>query len=156
MGYPDRKCFVFIFRYPRRRYWAGEYPDVSVGKNLGSNHVFFSGISSSEHNLCGNWCSPSGQCPSRSPCAANSDAHGPQAAKDATVSHDKLIDLFNRVERFFRRLESYTRITPTTAMTEMIIEIMVEVLNVLAIATKEVKCGRLSKLISRARYTILG
>jgi hypothetical protein len=40
-------------------------------------------------------------------------------------------------------------------MTEMIIEIMVEVLNVLAIATKEVKRGRLSKLISRARYTIL-
>ena len=42
-------------------------------------------------------------------------------------------------------------------MTEMIIEIMVEVLNVLAIATKEVKCGRLSELLSRARYyTILG
>ena len=52
----------------------------------------------------------------------------PQAAKDAGVSQDKLIELFNRIERFFRRLEIYTCMTPTTAMTDMVIEIMVEVL----------------------------
>ena len=51
-----------------------------------------------------------------------------QAAKDAGVSQDKLIELFNRIERFFRRLEIYTCMTPTTAMTDMVIEIMVEVL----------------------------
>jgi len=33
-------------------------------------------------------------------------------------------------------------------MTDEIIEIMVEVLTILAIATKEVKCGRLSEFIS--------
>jgi hypothetical protein len=75
--------------------------------------------------------------------------HGSQAAKDASASQDKLIDLFNRTERFFRRLEIYTGITPTTAMTDIIIEIMVEVLVILAIATKEVKRGRLSELMSR-------
>jgi hypothetical protein len=33
-------------------------------------------------------------------------------------------------------------------MTDMVVEIMVEVINVLAIATKEVKCGRLSESMS--------
>ena len=82
------------------------------------------------------------------------DTHGSQAAKDASASRERLIELFNRIERFFRRLEIYTGVTPTTAMTDMIIEIMVEVLTILAIATKEVKRGRLSELISR-RFTIL-
>ena len=39
-------------------------------------------------------------------------------------------------------------------MTDIIIEIMVEVLTILAIATKEVKRGRFSELILRS-YTIL-
>jgi hypothetical protein len=83
------------------------------------------------------------------------DTQGSQAAKDASASRDKLIDLFNRVEHFFRRLEIYTSITPTTPMTDMIVEIMVEVLAILAIATKEVKRGRLSELMSR-KFTVLG
>jgi hypothetical protein len=88
------------------------------------------------------------------PCATYFDTHGSQAAKDASASHDMLIDLFNRIEHFFRRLEIYTGITPTMAMMDMIIEIMVEVLSILVITTKEVKRGRLSELISR-RFTIL-
>ena len=76
------------------------------------------------------------------------DTQDPQAAKDASATRDKLIDMFNRVECFFRRLDIYTSITPTTTMTNMIVEIMVEVLTVLAIATKETKRGRFSKLIS--------
>jgi hypothetical protein len=72
----------------------------------------------------------------------------PQAAKDASASRDKLIDILNRIERFFHRLEIYTGITLTMAMMDMIVEIMVEVLTTLAIATKEVKCGRLSELMS--------
>ncbi len=69
-------------------------------------------------------------------------------AKDASASRDKLIDIFNRIERFFHRLEIYTSITPTTAMTDIIVEIMVEVLTILAITTKEVKRGRFSELKS--------
>jgi hypothetical protein len=79
---------------------------------------------------------------------------GVQAAKDTSSSLVKLIDLFSSIEHFFRRLEIYTHITPTTAMTEMIVEIMVEVLTILGIATKEVKRGRLSELMSR-RFAIL-
>jgi hypothetical protein len=82
------------------------------------------------------------------------DIHGSQAAKDASDSHNKLIGLLNHIEHFFCRLEIYTGITPTTAMMDIVIEIMVEVLTILAIATKEVKRGRLSELMSR-RFTIL-
>jgi hypothetical protein len=80
---------------------------------------------------------------------------GSQAAKDASTSQEKIIEIFNRIEHFFRRLEIYTTLTPTAAMTDMIVEIMVEVLRVLAIATKEVKCGPLSELISCV-FTVLG
>jgi hypothetical protein len=34
-------------------------------------------------------------------------------------------------------------------MTDVIVEIMVEVLTILALSTKEVKCGRLSESMSR-------
>lgn len=88
------------------------------------------------------------------PCATYFDTHGSKAAKDVSASRDKLIDLFDSIEHYFRRLEIYTGFLPTTAMTDIVIEIMVEVLTILAIATKEAKRGRLSGLISR-RFTIL-
>ena len=70
-----------------------------------------------------------------------------QAAKDASASKGQLIDIFNRIERFFGRLEIYTSITPTTTMTNMIVDIMVEVLTILAVATKETKRGRFSEIV---------
>ena len=120
-------------------------------KHFGSDNCF-SGISFNKYNLCGNWHSSLGR--SSSSCAACFDSHDSQAAKDASASHDKLVEHFNRIEHFFRRLEIYTGITPTTAMTEIVIEIMVEVLTIFGIATKEVKRGRFSELVSR-RFTIL-
>ena len=92
-------------------------------------------------------------CPSRFPCPTYFDTYGFQAAKDASPSQDKLIELFNQIERFIGRLEIYTGLTPTAAMTNITVEIMVEVLTILAIATKEVKRGRLSELLSR-KFTI--
>jgi hypothetical protein len=56
-----------------------------------------------------------------------------------------LVDIFSRIEKFFKRLESYTEVSPTAAMTDMIVEIMVEVLAILAIATKEIKERRSSE-----------
>jgi hypothetical protein len=121
-------------------------------KNYRSN-TCFSGIPCSEYDFCGHWRSPLGQCSSWFLRAAYFDAHGPQAAKDTSASQDKLIELFNHIERFFLRLEIYTGIPPTTAMMGIIIEIMVEVLTILAIATKEAKRGRFSELLSgRLRF----
>jgi hypothetical protein len=69
----------------------------------------------------------------------------PQAAKDVQASHDTLVDIFERIENFFRRLENYTEVPPTPQMMDIIGKIMVEVLSILAIATKEIKQGRTSK-----------
>ena len=46
---------------------------------------------------------------------------------------------------FFRRLEVYTEVPLTVEMKDIVIEIMVEVLAILGIATKEIKQGRMSK-----------
>ena len=58
-----------------------------------------------------------------------------------------LVDLFSRIEKFFKRLELYTEVPPTSAMTDIIIEIMVEVLTILGIATNEIRQGRLSESV---------
>ena len=71
-----------------------------------------------------------------------------QAAKDVEASQDALIDLFERIENFFKRLETYTSVPPTKAMTDIIVKIMIEVLNIFAIATKEMGQGRASAFVS--------
>ena len=69
-----------------------------------------------------------------------------QAAKDVSAAQDALIDIFERIENFFKRLETYTEVRPSAGMTDIIVKIMVEVLNILGIATKEIKQGRSSAL----------
>ena len=63
------------------------------------------------------------------------------------ASQDVLIDIFVRIESFFKHLETYTEVQPTAAMTEVIVKIVVEVLSILAIATKQIRQGRSSELI---------
>ncbi|KAH8986389.1 hypothetical protein EDB86DRAFT_2246815 [Lactarius hatsudake] len=63
------------------------------------------------------------------------------AAKDVAASKDTLAELFERIGFFFNRLESYTEVTPTAAMTNIITNIMVEVLTIFGIATKELRRG---------------
>jgi hypothetical protein len=46
---------------------------------------------------------------------------------------------------FLKRSEIYTTIPPTPMMTDIIIKIMVELLSVLALATKQINQGRFSK-----------
>jgi predicted XRE-type DNA-binding protein len=75
------------------------------------------------------------------------DVGGSQAAKEVEASQDLLIDVFERIENFFRRLEVYTTVPPTPAMTDMMVKIMVEVLDILGTATKEMKQSRASELI---------
>ena len=58
------------------------------------------------------------------------------------------VDVFTRIENFFRRLESYKEVPPAPGMTDMIVKIMVEVFSILAISTMEVTQGRRSELIS--------
>jgi hypothetical protein len=76
-----------------------------------------------------------------------SDSEPMQAAKDVLASQDALIDIFDRIENFFRRLETYTEVPTTEAMKDIIVKIMVEVLGIFAIVTKEMKQGRASEFI---------
>ena len=48
------------------------------------------------------------------------------------------------MEFFFKRLETYIKVRPTEAMTDMIVKIMVEVISILGIVTKEIRHGRIS------------
>ena len=48
------------------------------------------------------------------------------------------------MEYFFKRLENYLEVRPTAAMTDIIVKIMVEVLSILGIVTKEIEQGRIS------------
>ena len=59
-----------------------------------------------------------------------------QAAKDVSEAQEALIDIFERIENFFKRLETYTEIRPSASMTDIIVKIMVEVLDILGIVTK--------------------
>ena len=68
-----------------------------------------------------------------------------QAAKDVRASQDTLMDTFERIEIFLRRLEVYINVPPTTEMMDTIILIMAEVLSILGVATKEIGQGRLSE-----------
>ena len=56
-----------------------------------------------------------------------------------------LVDVFERIQSFFRRLEIYTKVRPTAEMMDTIVQILVEVLSIFGIATKEVKKGVMSK-----------
>jgi hypothetical protein len=73
------------------------------------------------------------------------NAYISQAAKEVRASEDTLVDIFERIEMFFRRLEIYIEMRPTTEMMNIIIQILVEVLSILGVATKEIKQGRISK-----------
>ena len=52
-----------------------------------------------------------------------------------------LVDIFVRLEGFFKRLETYTEVRPTAVMTDVIVRIIIKVLSILAIATKQIKQG---------------
>lgn len=62
-----------------------------------------------------------------------------------TGSEDTVVDLLESIEHFLKRLDIYTKIPPTPAMDEIVMRIMVEVLSILAVTTRELKEGRPSE-----------
>ncbi|KAH8979198.1 hypothetical protein EDB92DRAFT_419276 [Lactarius akahatsu] len=72
------------------------------------------------------------------------------AARDTATSRDELIELFDRIENFFVRLQIYTEVPQTAQMTSVMGKVMAEVLSMLAIATKAMEQGRKSRFISTA------
>ncbi|KAH9007530.1 hypothetical protein EDB84DRAFT_212288 [Lactarius hengduanensis] len=71
------------------------------------------------------------------------------AAKEVEASQDVIVDIFERIENFFRRLEVYTEVPPTPAMADMMAKIMAEMLDILGTATKEMKQSRARKFLKK-------
>ncbi|KAH9070650.1 hypothetical protein EDB83DRAFT_2550827, partial [Lactarius deliciosus] len=82
-------------------------------------------------------------------CSGCPNTEPTQAAKDVVASQDALVDIFERIENFFRRLETYTEVPTTDAMRDVITKIMVEVLGIFGIVTKEMKQGRAKKYLKK-------
>jgi hypothetical protein len=70
-----------------------------------------------------------------------------QAVKGVLDDYDTLADLLESVEHFLNRLDIYTKIPPTAGMSEMIIKILVELLSILGLATKQLQQGKLSESV---------
>ena len=73
------------------------------------------------------------------------NSHISQAVKEVHSSQETLIDIFERIENFFFRLEVYTGVPSTPEMMDMMVKIMVQVLSIVAVATKEIRQGRTSE-----------
>ena len=77
-----------------------------------------------------------------------------QAANDVRTNQDTLADILDRIGMYFRRLETYTDVPLTTGMMDIIVQIMVEVLSILGIATTEIKRGRMSESFMNEFVTV--
>lgn len=72
----------------------------------------------------------------------------------ASASRSKFIDLFERIDNFFIRLGTYVELPPTVEMTDIIVKVMVDVLLILALMTREIKQGKISGTVGTSKtYT---
>ena len=103
------------------------------------------GILSCKGYIRRSWCPSPSAYPFYNILRGQYNVYTSQAVKDVRKGQDMLVDVFERIEGFFRRLEIYAEVRPTTEMMDTIVQIMVEILSILGIATKEIKEGRLSE-----------
>ncbi|KAI0258927.1 hypothetical protein BC834DRAFT_847069 [Gloeopeniophorella convolvens] len=66
-----------------------------------------------------------------------------RASKGVSESYDSLVDLFDTMSRFLERVKIYALVEQTPLMTEIIVKMMIGLLEILGLATKEIKQGRL-------------
>ena len=70
-----------------------------------------------------------------------------QTVKGVTDSYDALVNLLESIEHFLNRLDVYTEVPPTVAMTEIVVKILIELLSALALVTKQIKEGKASESV---------
>jgi hypothetical protein len=78
-------------------------------------------------------------------CVCSLDTSFLKAAKGVSNSYDALIELFQCFEHYLGRLKVLTEIP--SAVGEILVKIMVELLEVLALATQQIKQGRFSEFV---------
>jgi hypothetical protein len=77
------------------------------------------------------------------PCEIQVD----QVAKGVISTWDAVLELLESIEHFLNRLDIYMCIPRTPAMDQMVAKIMVELLSMLALATRDLKQGRSSESV---------
>ena len=75
------------------------------------------------------------------------DIQAYQAVKGTIDSYDGFVVLLESIDHFLNRLDIYTKVSPTDAMNEVLVKILVELLSTLASATKQIKEGTPSKSV---------
>jgi hypothetical protein len=70
-----------------------------------------------------------------------------QSAKGVTSIYDALVDILESIEKVLNRLDIYTKLPLTVAMTELVVKILVELLSTLALVTKQIEQGRFSESV---------
>jgi hypothetical protein len=72
-----------------------------------------------------------------------------QAADGVSASYDALLELFECIGNFLKRLHIYTGISfkLDPLMKDIVAKIMVELISILALAKKHINRGRLSKRV---------
>jgi hypothetical protein len=68
-----------------------------------------------------------------------------QAFNGVGADFDALVELLQSIDHCLKRFDIYTKVPPTPAMTEIIVKILVELLSILALVTKQIKQGRPSE-----------
>ena len=68
-----------------------------------------------------------------------------KAARRVSDDYDALIELFEHFKRYLHRLQVLTTISP--ALGNILVEIMVELLGVLALTTRQIYQGRFSESV---------
>ena len=118
------------------------------------SHIHLTGILTCKGDLYRTWCSSFSVYLSLLPSAVHRNTNDSQTAKDVRADQDSLFEIFERLEAFFERLEIYTHAALDQKMAETVTKIMAEVLNIIGIATKEMKVGRTSKCSVQSSYPL--
>ena len=89
-------------------------------------------------------------------CGYSCDDRVIQAAKSMISSREALVNVLESIGQFVGRLKIYTEIPLSSAMVEIVVQIMVELISVLALETKEFTRRRLgaSVLTDVASYSM--
>ena len=83
---------------------------------------------------------------SLSPDRVNLISEQSQAADGVSASYDALLELFECIGNFLKRLHVYTGISLEPLMKDIVAKIMIELISILALVKKQIGRGRLSKL----------
>ena len=70
-----------------------------------------------------------------------------QTAKGVIASWDALVGLLESIGHFVGRLKIYTEIQLSSAMVEIVVQIMVELISILALGTEKFTRRRLSESV---------